>query len=158
MPLMSTYEDITGNRSGKLTAIKRINNKGVGKWLCRCDCGNKCVIAQYNFRRTYSCGCRKGSVKKDITHKKFGKLTAIKPVGKTKGLAGCYIWRCKCSCGNIVNVSISYLTTGSTKSCGCLHTAAIITKGTVLSPKDVPDELLNCYQLLKGIREYIKYK
>ena len=39
---------------------------------------------------------------KDITVKKFGRLTAIKPVGKDT--CGGYKWLCKCDCGkeNIV--------------------------------------------------------
>ena len=53
---------------------------------------------------------------KDISGERFGRLTAIEPIGKTK--AGNIIWRCKCDCGNIKDVSTKYLGHG-TSSCGC---------------------------------------
>jgi len=54
---------------------------------------------------------------KDITGKKFGRLLAIKVVGKSK--RNTYQWLCKCDCGNEKVVDSSYLIHGSTKSCGC---------------------------------------
>ena len=54
----------------------------------------------------------------DITDKKFGRLTAIKRVSE-KG-ARKTMWLCECKCGNKIEVYITYLTTGETKSCGCL--------------------------------------
>ena len=53
----------------------------------------------------------------DLTGQKFGRLTVIKLVGKYKN--GDKVWKCKCDCGNIKNVSSSNLK-GKTKSCGCL--------------------------------------
>lgn len=61
---------------------------------------------------------------KDLTGQKFGLLTAIKPTSKKK--RGCYIWLCKCDCGNEKEVSSSYLLKNSTQSCGCLMTKARI--------------------------------
>lgn len=57
--------DITGQRFGRLTAIKRmesIKTKGGkfrGRWLCKCDCGNKKIILLDDLRggHTNSCGC-----------------------------------------------------------------------------------------------------
>ena len=57
--------DITGNRYGKLVVIKRAENRVqpngnvVAQWLCRCDCGNKKVIASAGLRygKVKSCGC-----------------------------------------------------------------------------------------------------
>lgn len=37
---------------------------------------------------------------KDLTDKIFGRLKAIRAVGKNKW--GYYVWRCKCECGNEV--------------------------------------------------------
>lgn len=58
--------DITGQRFGRLVALKLIPkeerpwpNKERG-WLCRCDCGNECIVRQRNLlgaRVTKSCGC-----------------------------------------------------------------------------------------------------
>ena len=53
----------------------------------------------------------------DLTDQKFGRLTVIRLVGKSKN--GDKIWECKCDCGNIKNVTSSNLK-GKTKSCGCL--------------------------------------
>lgn len=56
---------------------------------------------------------------KDITGIRFGKLEAIRCVGKDK-----YgnLWECKCDCGGTKIVRTNALTTGRVKSCGCeLH-------------------------------------
>lgn len=58
-------------------------------------------------------------MKKDLTKKKFGKITAIYPIGKTKYKN--LIWFCKCDCGNTVKIRSGSLTSGHTKSCGCLR-------------------------------------
>ena len=50
---------------------------------------------------------------------KFGRLTAIEIIGKTK--SHCSIWKCVCDCGNFVNVSNANLKKGNTQSCGCLQ-------------------------------------
>lgn len=54
----------------------------------------------------------------DLSGKRFGKLLVVKrisPVGQK------VIWECKCECGNTINLPTSYLTSGDTKSCGCLR-------------------------------------
>ena len=58
--------DITGQRFGRLTAIKLIpkeertwSNKERA-WLCKCDCGNEVIVRQRSLRgarMTQSCGC-----------------------------------------------------------------------------------------------------
>lgn len=55
----------------------------------------------------------------DITGQKFGRWTAIRPTGR-KAKNGTYYWLCKCECGNIGEVSVSNLRSGSSKSCGCI--------------------------------------
>lgn len=55
----------------------------------------------------------------DLTGKKFGLLTALYRNGKNK--EGRYMWRCKCECGNEYDVATSSLTSGNTRSCGCLQ-------------------------------------
>lgn len=54
--------------------------------------------------------------KQDLTGKRFGRLTAIKPVGIAKN--GSIMWKCRCDCGNYVSVRTAYLNCGNTKSCG----------------------------------------
>lgn len=53
---------------------------------------------------------------KDLTGQRFGRLVAIEPIGKTD--VGNVVWRCKCDCGNVKDVSTKYLGRG-TASCGC---------------------------------------
>ena len=55
---------------------------------------------------------------KDITGKKFSKLTAVK-IHEKRG-RGVYAWECTCDCGNITIVQVGHLNSGQTKSCGCL--------------------------------------
>jgi hypothetical protein len=57
---MGKFIDITGQRFGRLTAIKRLPKwKYTYKWLCKCDCGNETTVLMNNLRRlhTTSCGC-----------------------------------------------------------------------------------------------------
>lgn len=56
--------------------------------------------------------------KNDLTGKRFGRLVAVRAVGKSNGR---YIWECVCDCGNETCVVGSKLTNGHTKSCGCIR-------------------------------------
>lgn len=54
----------------------------------------------------------------------FGRLTVIEYSHSTKrkdGTAGERVMRCKCECGNEVEVRTSNLYSGNTQSCGCVH-------------------------------------
>lgn len=53
----------------------------------------------------------------DLTGQKFGKLTAIEPVGRNNRRN--ILWRCMCDCGNEYVVSSHALSSGNTRSCGC---------------------------------------
>ena len=61
---------------------------------------------------------------KDISNQRFGRFTAIEPVGKSKDRK--IIWLCECDCGNTKNVPINYLSSGDTQSCGCLNIELIV--------------------------------
>ena len=62
---------------------------------------------------------------KDLTGQKFGRLTVLYKTDK-RSSCGKIIWRCRCSCsGKEIDVIGNSLTTGNTKSCGCLHTEQI---------------------------------
>ena len=56
---------------------------------------------------------------KDITGQTYGRLTALYNTGKVSPSQGA-IWRCRCICGNELDVPISRLTGKTKKSCGCL--------------------------------------
>ena len=53
----------------------------------------------------------------ELTGKKFNRLTVIERNGKKNGSI---TWLCKCECGNHTTTTSNYLTSGHTKSCGCL--------------------------------------
>lgn len=121
----SVIPDLTGQRSGRLTMISRLNEKKRGDevWLARCDCGKDVKVTAYNFLhvRVKSCGCaRKGKNLKDLRNMRFGELTALERLPEKKGSS--YLWLCKCSCGNIVKASTAELLGEHKKSCGCLRT------------------------------------
>lgn len=63
-------------------------------------------------------GKNKRLMMNDLTGQKFGKLTVIKRAGSTK--YHCANWECLCDCGNKKIISGNSLTTGKTKSCGCI--------------------------------------
>jgi len=64
---------------------------------------------------------------KDITGESFGRLTVIEIAGRTERKS--IIWKCRCICGNHINVVGSSLRNGHTKSCGCLHVETAIQRG-----------------------------
>lgn len=55
----------------------------------------------------------------DLRGKKFTRLTVIAEE-KLNKKEGNRKWICKCECGNYITAKTSYLTSGDTKSCGCL--------------------------------------
>lgn len=119
---MGGWKDLTGERFGRLTVIKktdeRISNRIV--WLCKCDCGNevKATSSHLLSGRTTSCGCaREGVNRIDLTGRRFGRLVVL---GSTKKRSGnSVVWHCRCDCGSEVDVSAARLRGGQTKSCGC---------------------------------------
>ena len=54
---------------------------------------------------------------KDLTGQTFDRLTVICRDTDRKGV----YWLCRCTCGNMVSVRAYHLTSGNTKSCGCLN-------------------------------------
>jgi len=56
---------------------------------------------------------------KDLSNQRFGRLTALEFHGY--GTSNKVLWKCICDCGNTSIVKTNNLTTGKTKSCGCLN-------------------------------------
>ena len=57
---MPYFKDLTGNKYGRLTAIKFVRRiKGCTYWLFKCDCGKEKILWFPNVTRgaTTSCGC-----------------------------------------------------------------------------------------------------
>lgn len=60
---MGKLKDYSGEKFGRLTVIKRVENNKYNqvRWLCKCDCGNEKIVLANNLRNgeTKSCGCLK---------------------------------------------------------------------------------------------------
>lgn len=56
------------------------------------------------------------SRRRDVAGQVFGRLTAISDAG----VVGKRRWLCRCECGVECVVPLDYLTSGKTRSCGCL--------------------------------------
>jgi len=103
---MNELLDLTGQRFGKLTVLRKAPSQGDRRtrWECQCDCGNVYVTTSQNLRkgRVKSCGCGR---LKDITNQRFGRLTAVERSDKYVEYAGHgrkYMWKCICDCGEVV--------------------------------------------------------
>lgn len=126
---MGKFIDLTNKRFGRLKVLNIENKvKNDFLWKCKCDCGKYTIVSGALLRRgkVKSCGClKKESDRKpknnviSLQNQRFSFLTVIDRVGSdSRGEA---IWKCKCDCGNIVNVLGSNLRNGHTQSCGCIR-------------------------------------
>jgi hypothetical protein len=77
----------------------------------------------------------------DLINKKFGRLTAIIPIGKSKRNG--VLWLCRCDCGNYITADAGYLNSNQVRSCGCLHT-------------EVASELRRCHSCTPLSLEHIE--
>lgn len=111
-----------GERYGKLVIteiLPNYRNDHQTYVACDCDCGKKHYITKLCGLRTgntRSCGCIHSP---DLTGQKFGKLTVLYPVNSDTHQR---LWCCRCECGSLTTVHTHTLTSGHTKSCGCLRT------------------------------------
>ena len=63
---------------------------------------------------------------KDITDRKFGRLTVLRFSAMRNGKAH---WQCQCECGEILDISGQSLKRGLSRSCGCLAKRNAATHG-----------------------------
>ena len=82
----------------------------------------------------------------DVTGQKFGRLTAIKSVGRDKNNKT--QWLCFCECGNSIICNLNNLRKGNTKSCGCLRNEKIIEAST--KHGNANSRLYNIWSLMKN--------
>ena len=58
-------KDITGQRFGRLVAIRPISTGRNVDWVCQCDCGNETRVSGSNLHgNTKSCGCLRREIGK----------------------------------------------------------------------------------------------
>lgn len=108
--------------------------------LCRCECGveRRVNVGSLVQGTSKSCGCRVHKVSRaarehDTVYMQagevYGRLTILEDVAYCRDEA-----RCRCECGNeTVKVAMS-LTSGQTRSCGCLRSERITTHGLSKHP------------------------
>lgn len=79
-------DNLEGQKFGKLTVIKRVENSNAGKakWLCLCSCGREKPIISGNLKNNNveSCGCVHGLTRTEFIK---SKVTADEKTG-------CWIW------------------------------------------------------------------
>lgn len=63
----------------------------------------------------------------DITGQKFNRLLVLEFIG-TRTPKGAF-WKCKCDCGNVVEIRGGNLKNNHTKSCGCIRTERLVKLG-----------------------------
>lgn len=121
------FKDYVGFENEYLKVISRAPNKnGRTQWNCQCkSCGKYCVKDSNNLKTHKSCGCMRSKLigdklRKDLTGKRFGKLTVLKYSGKSNSCQNA-IWICQCDCGNICEVDGNNLTSNHTLSCSCIN-------------------------------------
>ena len=124
--------DLTGMTFGEWTVLgfdeSSCGNSGGRRWICRCSCGRVKSVLGNLLRRGESKSCGHDTYKKlskaltkDITGQRFGRLVAISiDHYKSSGSSHGAYWKCHCDCGNDCVVLSYHLTSGTTKSCGCL--------------------------------------
>ena len=128
--------NLINKRFGRLVVVKEIGqykNREI-IWHCKCDCGNEVDVRGSSLKsgKTKSCGCiarEKSHIRffKDLTGKRFDRLTVITKCGMDNN--GCFTWLCRCDCGNEIVVSGANLRRGTTKSCGCYKRDMVTSHG-----------------------------
>lgn len=125
---MTRLKDLTGMKFGRLSVIKRTDDKisksgkRYAQWLCRCDCGNEVVVLGTNLKsnRTVSCGCYNNEqrIKRSKKYNKYN-LSGEYGIGYTS--KGEEFWfdlddyeKIKDRCWNIDNCG--YVTTNASKN------------------------------------------
>lgn len=163
---LGRVRDLTNQKFGKLTAIKVIGKDSIDNnvWLCRCECGNETKVSTRNLTsgNTKSCGkCKRIYIKtpngpyyipnrNDLTGKRFGKLTALYPTEERTRWQS-VIWMCKCDCGNYYKVSSQHLTSGNTKSCGCMASSNECNIAKMFQQNGINYEAQYTFDDLRGI-------
>ena len=144
------YVDWTGQKIEKLTVLEPTNLRQGSNiiWKCQCECGNIIYINSSNLRRTKSCGCYQPDYPyRNLLNQKFGKLTVIEKTSKRK--FNQIVWKCKCDCGNIIEVPSASLVSYSTQSCGCLKSKGEEKIIKILTENNIPFEKEKTFEFCK---------
>lgn len=120
-------KDLTGKKQGHLIFLKPAQKKNNRIfWWTLCDRCNKIELTRTDSKKEQCQECAHiitgqkniGNGMLDLTNQRFEKLIALYPLDKRINKK--IYWHCKCDCGNEIDVLAASLTSGNTKSCGCL--------------------------------------
>ena len=123
---MGAFQDLVGNKFGRLTVTARdLSETGRrARWRCQCSCGQFVNILGESLRSgaTSSCGCLRREITaaarfKDLTGQTFGRLVVLKRSASNR--TNRIDWICECSCGTTVLRTQFDLTNSREPSCGC---------------------------------------
>lgn len=128
------YVDITGQKFGELTVLRRVANRNNKVMLeCECSCGKIIIVQKSNLTsgNTTACGHNKINIKDvdkqkryDLTGQTFGYWTVLykaEPKHSKSGKSRISMWHCRCKCGTERDVNTTSLRNGRSKSCGCYN-------------------------------------
>lgn len=103
--------NLIGMQFGEWTVVSYLGNS---LWECVCSCGvvKNILTGKLTSGQTMSCGHAKTI---DLKGQRFGDWDVIEYVGNS-------MWKCKCTCGTIKEVSSRHLRNGVSKDCG--HTGS----------------------------------
>lgn len=102
---MGKFIDITGEVFGKITVVRRLDEKTNGHilWECKCECGNHINKTRPNLIKMKNKCCSE-CYKINLTGKRFGKLTVLEEAKRVNiGALKSRAWKCQCDCGGTVN-------------------------------------------------------
>lgn len=113
--MMHNTNDLTGQRFGKLVAMRPTNERRSGSvvWECECDCGGKTFASAQNLLKgdKKSCGCLR---EETLVGYQFGEFR-VESFAYTKWRHK--FWNCKCSCGNFVQMDTYHIHKGDKLNC-----------------------------------------
>ena len=135
--LSSTYEKhkhLIGTQINKWTVLDIVEHRGKDKGYiyakCQCVCGTirDVRLSKLLNNECEDCGCGHQNRLREAMKKKYEHLIGtqingctileiIPPSGKRTSAYAL----CKCQCGTIKEVKISYITNGRSKDCGCVR-------------------------------------
>lgn len=123
-----------GNKIGLWKLLRPARTiKSKRRWHARCRCGTTRVVDEYSlvYGTSRSCGCR--TTERDtwgkLLGKRFGRWTVTRRAPRIRN-HGNRRWHVVCDCGKTGIVTTYYLTSGISKSCGCLSREKTIKRST----------------------------
>jgi len=150
-------KDLVGQRFGDANVKEYVGShpKGEGSvWKLQCKCGKEYTATTKQLNRgerQHNCGCGNQRERRDLTGRKFGRGTVIglHCIDKRR-LTSYRVWKLECVCGNTYTARTSQLTSGHTRSCGCLH-------GQDRSYEDIPTKFMSKY-LSSSKKRHLKFE